>query len=53
MTSTRGGGGSLIRSSGSGSQVGGGGSPIQRAKDSGALVWASGGVGDLFSNTMN
>jgi hypothetical protein len=37
MTSTRGGGGSLIRSSG-------GGSPIQRASDSGALVRASGGV---------
>jgi hypothetical protein len=37
MTSTRGGGGSSIRSSG-------GGSPIQRASDSGALMQASGGV---------
>jgi hypothetical protein len=44
MTSTRGGGGSSIRSSGGGSQVGSDGSPIQRAGDSGALVRASGGV---------
>jgi hypothetical protein len=43
-TSTHDGGGSSIRSSGCGSQVAGGGSPIQRASDSGALVRASGGV---------
>jgi hypothetical protein len=44
MTSTRGDGGSSIRSSGDGSQVGGGGSLIQRANDSGALMRASDGV---------
>jgi hypothetical protein len=44
MTSTHGDGGSSIRSSGGGSQVGGSGSPIQRASDSRALVRASGGV---------
>jgi hypothetical protein len=44
LTSTRGGGGSSIRSSGGGSQVCGGGSSIQRASDSGTLVRASGGV---------
>jgi hypothetical protein len=37
ITSTHGGRGSSIRSSGGGSQVGGGVSPIQRASDSGAL----------------
>jgi hypothetical protein len=47
MTSTRGGRGSSIRSSGGGSQVSGGGSPIQRASDSGALVRASGGVPEV------
>jgi hypothetical protein len=44
MTSTGDGGGSSIRSSGGDSQVVGGGSPIQRASDSGALVRASGGI---------
>jgi hypothetical protein len=38
------GGGSSIWSSGGGYQFGDGGSPIQRASDSGALVRASGGV---------
>jgi hypothetical protein len=47
MTSTRDGGGSSIRSSGDGSQVGGGGSPIQRVSDSGALVRESGGVPEV------
>jgi hypothetical protein len=47
MTSMRGCGGSSIRSSGGGSQVGGVGSPIQRASDSGALVRASGGVPEV------
>jgi hypothetical protein len=49
MTSTRGGENSSIRSSGGGSQVGGGGSPIQMASDSGALVRASGGVPEAQS----
>jgi hypothetical protein len=44
MTSMRGDGGSSIWSSGGGSQVGCGGSLIQRASDSGAFVRASGGV---------
>jgi hypothetical protein len=47
MTSTRGGGGSSIRSSGGGSQVGSGGSPIQRPSDSRALVRASGGIPEV------
>jgi hypothetical protein len=38
------GGSSSIRSRGGGSQVGGGGSPIQRASDDSVLVRASGGV---------
>jgi hypothetical protein len=44
LTSTLGGDGSSIRSSGGGSQVCDGGSPIQRASDSGTLVRASGGI---------
>jgi hypothetical protein len=43
-TSTCGGSDSSIQSRGGGSQVGGGGSPIQRASDGSALVRASGGV---------
>jgi hypothetical protein len=44
LTSSRGGGGFSIRSSSAGSQIGGSGSPIQRASDGWALVRASGGV---------